>query len=582
MDKHDVAKILEEISVLLELHNENPFKVRAYKMAAHSLLNMKEDLQAAVQEGTLSELEGIGEKISAKITQLVTTGHLPYYEDLKQSTPPGLLVLMHVHGLGAKKIITLYKKRKISSIESLKEACLKGKIAKLRGFGEKTQKNILDAIAYLESYKKRHLWWDAMAIASPILEGLRSLKGIKRVEVAGSLRRKLETIGDLDFLAAASHPGPIMKWFTTQPFVDQILAKGETKSSILLKSGIQADLRIVSEKQFAFALCYFTGSKDHNIKLRQRANARGWSLNEYEMITEDPASPVPFSKKKLVEESDIYKALGLCYIPPELRENMDEYKFAEKGKLPLLVEERDIRGTFHNHTSASDGRNTLEEMVEAAQRLGWDYIGISDHSKSSFQANGLNEEQLLQQLKQIKKLNASKKFRTYIFAGTECDILPNGKLDFTDSLLKELEYVVVSVHSSLHQDEKTMTKRLIRAIEHPYTTMVGHVTGRILLQREPYAVNLPKVIDACIANGKIIELNAQPTRLDMDWRLWHEAAEKGLMCSINTDAHAAEQLEFFRAGVNAARKGWLTKDNILNTWPLKEVQKLLKKISGRA
>jgi DNA polymerase (family 10) len=577
MDKKEIAGILEEIATLLELKAANPFRVRAYRNAARALLNMDEDLLALVKEERLTELEGIGEDLADKISTLALGKRLPFYEKLKRSIPPGVLAMTNVQGLGSKKIKRIYEELKVKSIGELKEACLAGKLSKLKGFGRKTEQNILDALANQESYSQRRLWWEAWAAAQPILEKLKKLKGVEKAEIAGSLRRKLETIGDLDFLVGASHPTPIMNWFTSQPFVERILAKGETKARFRLKGGIQADIRIVPAKQFAFALCYFTGSKEHNIKLREMSKKRGWTLSEWGLSSETGKKPVAFKGKKTLLESDIYKMLGLDYIPPELRENKGEFLAAAKGSLPNLVEEKDIRGTFHNHTTASDGRSTLKEMVLAAEKLGWEYIGIADHSKASFQASGLSEEALHEQIAQIGKMNASKKFGPYIFAGTECDILSNGSLDFSDAALKQLDYVVVSIHSSLQQDEKTMTKRLIKAIEHPYTTMIGHLTGRLLLRREAYALNVPKVIDACIANGKIIEINANPQRLDMDWRFWHAASDKGLMCCINTDAHSVDHLAFFKAGVNVARKGWLEKKHILNTRPLKEVQQLLKK-----
>ena len=576
MDKKEVARIFEEIAVLLELKAANPFRIRAYRNAARAVLSLDEDLETVVEEKRLTELEGIGDDLAGKITTLVKTGRLPFYEKLKKSTPSGIVEMMRVHGLGGKKIKLIHQKLKIKTIAELKKACEMGKLSKLRGFGPKTEKNILESLSHQETYQKRHLWWDAIAAARPILEALRKLKDVDKAEIAGSLRRKLETIGDLDFLAASSNPKPVMEWFTTQPFVERILGKGLTKSSVKLKGGMQADLRIVPSKQFEFALAYFTGSKEHNIKLRASSVKRGWTLSEYGLESVKSKGKGPFAAmKKNVSETEIYKALGLSYIPPELREDLGEIEAAAKGKIPLLVEEEEIRGTFHNHTTASDGRNTLREMVEAAQALGWDYIGISDHSKSSFQANGQSEEQLLKQVQEIKKLNASGKYRPYIFAGVECDILPNGKLDFADAILKQLDYVVISVHNALSQDEKTMTKRIIRAIENPYATMVGHLTGRLLLKREGYKVNVAKAIDACIANKKIMELNANPMRLDMDWRWWHYASDKGLSCCINTDAHSINTLQFFRAGVNAARKGWLKKSDILNTRTLAQVQKLL-------
>jgi DNA polymerase (family X) len=576
INKNQIAQIFEEIAVLLELKGENPFRIRAYRNAARTLLNLDADIESLVAQGKLTDLEGIGKDLAEKITTLVKKNRLPFYEKLKKSVPAGLLEIMQVHGLGGKKIKAIYEKLKITSIAALKKACLQSKLSKLPGFGLKTEKNILHSLEHLKAYQKRHYWWDAMQIATPLLRALRKLKGVKKADIAGSLRRKLETIGDLDFLVASSQAKPVMKWFTSQPFVARVLSTGGTKASIKLEEGMQADLRVVPEKHYGFALAYLTGSKAHNIKMRERALKRGWTLSEYGLEPTNPRRKGPFSStKKAVSEKEIYKALSLAYIEPELRENLGELEAAEKNTLPKLVEDRDIRGTFHNHTTASDGKSTLKEMVEAAQALGWEYIGIADHSPSSFQANGLSEQRLMKQLEEIRRMNTSKKFRPYIFSGIECDILPNGKLDFPDRVLKKLDHVIISVHSAMQQDEKTMTHRIIRAIENPYTTMVGHVTGRLLLRREPYKVNLAKIIDACIANHKIVELNSNPMRLDMDWRLWRSSAEKGLLCCINTDAHHASQLEFYRCGVGSARKGWLEKEHILNTRPLKQVQKYL-------
>jgi DNA polymerase (family X) len=576
LNKDEIIRILEEIADLLELKGENPFKVRAYRNAARSLMNMEKDIKDVVREGQLTEYQGVGESLAEKISALVTKGRLPYYDKLKRSIPRSLLELLQVQGLGPKRVQFLYKKLRIQSLTALRKAAKEGRIAKLKGFGRKTQQNILDALERRETYRKRHLWWDAMEIAEPILSSLQKLKGVKKVDIAGSVRRKLETIGDLDILVGSDHPAPIMKWFTTQPFVEKILSSGETKSSVLSRVGIQIDLRIVPVSQYAFALVYFTGSKEHNIKIRERAIKRGWSLSEYglEIVKRGAKNPFAGTKTAATEE-EVYRGLDLPYIPPEIRENMGEIEAALAGKLPDLIEEKDIRGSFHNHTTASDGRSPLKEMVAMAEKLGWEYIGISDHSKSAFQANGLTEEQLDHQIEEIRKLNASKMFRPMIFSGIECDIASNGSLDYSDKVLKKLDYVIVSIHSSLTQDEKTMTQRLIRAIEHPSSTMVGHVTGRVLLERDPYKVNLSKVIDACIANKKIMELNGNPMRLDMDWRYWHAASQKGLLCCINTDAHAADQLLFIRSGINIARKGWLEKKHVINTRPLKEIQKLL-------
>lgn len=574
MDKHEIASLFDEIAVLLELQGENAFKIRAYHNAARALESLDEDLETVVDEGRLREVPGIGESLAEKITLMVSTGHLPYYEELKKSIPQGLMNLFNIPGLGGKKIKALYDELGIKSIEELLEACQNGKVAKIPHFGEKTEKNILMSIEKLKASSRRYLWWNAMAIVRPILEALGKLKEVRKVEVAGSIRRKLETIGDLDILVASSFPEKIMDWFTTQHWVDSIIAKGRTKSSIRLKKGMQADLRVLSEDQYGFALLYFTGSKEHNIKIRHLANELGYTLSEYslEPLDGDKKHPSLSHTQKPVTEAKIYEALGLAYIPPELREDRGEIEAAAKGKLPKLVEDKDIRGVFHCHTTYSDGHNTLDEMIAAAEEYGWDYFGIADHSKSSFQANGMQAERLFEQVHKIRSINRSKKYSLHVFAGLECDIMTDGQLDFPDEVLKELDYVVASVHRSFNLDEKMMTARLIKAIENPYTTILGHVSGRLLLKREHYAVNMSKVIDACIANNTIMELNAQPMRLDMDWRFWHKAAEKGLKCCINPDAHHTQDLAYYRAGVNVARKGWLEKENVVNTYSLKKVK----------
>jgi DNA polymerase (family 10) len=579
MNKHEVAHVLEDIGVLLGFKNENPFKIRAYHNAARSIENLDEDLELVVKEKRLKDLPGIGERIAKKVETLVRTGRLPYYEKLKKSLPKGLVDLLQVPGLGGKKIKILYEKLKIKTLDDLTKACEKGKVAKLRGFGPKTQSNILNGIAKLKSYGKRLIWSSAEKIADPILEKLKKLKWVKKVEIAGSFRRKLEIVGDLDFVASSSNPQAVMKWFASQPWIETVISKGPTKTSVRLTSGIQVDLRVVPEKQFGYALLYFTGSKNHNIRIRRIANEKGFSLSEYalESIKGRRVSLPASLRKRQVSEKDIYEALGLPEFPPEIREDMGEIEAAKKGKIPVLVEEKDLKGVFHCHTTDSDGHNTLEEMVNAAESFGWEYIGISDHSKSSFQANGMNEKQLMDQVKRIQKLNQSKKFSIHIFSGLECDILKNGHLDFGNDILKELDFVIVSVHRSFSMDEKSMTSRLIKAIEHPLTTMLGHVTGRLLLKRDPYKVDLQKVIDACIANGKVMELNAQPLRLEMDWRFWHAAADKGLKCCINPDAHRVSDLKFCRFGINVARKGWLEKKNVINTLPFVKIKELIKR-----
>jgi DNA polymerase (family 10) len=452
----------------------------------------------------------------------------------------------------------------VESIDALQAACESGEVEALKGFGKKSAEKILTGIANRAAYAKRHHWWTAREVALPILEGLRGLPQTEQAEVAGSLRRLRETVGDLDFIVASADPQPVMDWFVAQPTVAEVTAHGATKSSVRFEGGLQADLRVVPAEQFAFALHHFTGSKEHNVALRQRALARGYSLSEWGLSEKEDLENRK-EEIKVTSERALFEFLGLAEIPPELREGMGEIESAEAEQLPNLVTLADIRGVFHNHTTASDGRGTIEEMAAAAEALGWDYLGLADHSKASFQAKGLDDARVLKQLESIRAFNESGESPVHVFSGIECDILPDGSLDLEDATLNALDYAVMSVHSSFSQSEEEMTARVVRAIEHPATTMLGHPTGRILLRREPYKIDLQKVIDAAIANRVIIEINANPHRLDMDWRLWRRAAERGLMCSINPDAHSREGLSYFEAGVNMARKGWLKKEQVLNS-----------------
>jgi len=587
MNKHAIAEILNEIGILLELKDENLFKVRAYHAGARALETLEEDLDAVIAAGRLQGIKGIGEALAKKITELHATGRLEFFEKLKGETPPGLVEMLEIPGLGAKKIKALHARLGIRSIDELARACAEGRVAGLDGFGQKTQDNLLAGIRNREAYGRRHLWWEAAGVAEPILQGLRSLPQVRRAEHAGSLRRGLETVGDLDFIVAAEEWAPVVDWFVSRPGVAEVTAQGETKASVRFASGLQADLRIVPPDQFVFALHHFTGSKDHNVQMRQRAQVRGLSLSEWGLVPaagEGTAKEKAEAKRKgadgkpaaLQTEAALFAALGLQDIPPELREGLGEIEAAERGELPRLIESADLRGVFHNHTTASDGRNTLAEMVAGAQARGWEYLGIADHSQASFQANGLDAIRLRRQIADIAALNRSGRYTTRALAGVECDILPDGRLDLDDAVLGELDYVVVSVHSAFSQSEAEMTARIIRAIEHPRTTMLGHLTGRLLLKREGYAVNVAKVIDAALANRVAIELNANPQRLDMDWRHWRAAAGRGLLCVINPDAHDVASLDFCRAGINSARKGGLTAAEVLNTRGWNEIETCLK------
>ena len=572
MDKKDIIEVLERIGTMLEIKGENPFKVRAYFSGARTLQTMEEDLGEVIDEGRLGEIPGIGKALTEKVETLYATGELEFYDKLIASVPSGLMDLLEVPGLGGKKIKALHEQLGVDSIDSLTEVCLQGKVAELKGFGAKTQEKILSGIKNREAYAARHLWWDARAVVESILPALQALPDVDRAEAAGSFRRGMETVGDLDFIVASSNPAPIMEWFVGMEGISEVTAHGETKSSIRMEGGMQADLRVVPAEQFYFALHHFTGSKDHNVRMRQKALSMGLSLSEWGLRPEEEknatrkAGPVSASS-----EEDVFKALGLSYVPPALREGMGEVEAAEKGELPELLMLDDLQGCFHNHTTASDGRNSLEEMAAEADKRGWGYLGIADHSKSSFQANGLDEERLLKQVHAIKAINESGEFRVRLFSGSEVDILSEGRLDFEDSILESLDYVVASVHNGLTQDEDTMTIRLIRAIEHPQVTMLGHLSGRLLLRREASKMNVQKIIDAALANGKILELNANPMRLDMDWRHWRKAADRGLLCCINPDAHALHHFDFQHAGVLAARKGWLQREQVFNTRKLPEI-----------
>ena len=567
MEKNDIAGVLDEIATFMELTGENPFKIRAYSAGARILENMTEDLGGLIDGGKLADIPGLGEALVDKITTLRRDGVLPFHQKLKASIPAGLLEVMQIPGLGPKKVRALWTQLAVEDLAKLKEVCESGAVAELKGFGAKTQDKILEGIKNRIAYGKRHRWYEAAAIAEPILAGLRALPQVSHAESAGSLRRARETVGDLDFLVASSEPKPIMDWFVAYPGVKEVTAHGETKSSVRFENGLQADLRVVPAEQFYFALHHFTGSKEHNVAMRHRALGRGLSMSEWGFKSVDDKTVAPGAKN----EEEVFQALGLPWIPPELREGNGEIDAAEAGQLPKLVQLSDLRGVFHNHTTESDGDHTLDQMAAAAEAHGWEYLGISDHSKSSFQAGGLDEARLAKQLEDIAQLNASKKYRVRVLSGSEVDILKDGTLDFSDDVLARLDFVVASVHNLFTLDREAQTARIIKAIENEHVDMVGHLTGRLLNKREPYDVDIAKVIDAAAANDTIIELNANPWRLDLDWRWWRRAAEKGVLCSINPDAHDVDQLAFAAHGVRIARKGWLTPEQVLNTRSLPEV-----------
>jgi DNA polymerase (family X) len=585
MTKSEIATVLEEVAALLELKGENPFKIRAYTNAARSLETFGGNISDLQDEEALSKIPGVGKSIAEKIRELAATGSLKYLEELRTEFPAAILALFSISGLGAKKIKALYEQLQISSIEQLRQACETGRVAELPGFGETTQNKICKAIEERAKHSGYFQFGQIAGEAETMRSDLARHPDALQVDVAGSYRRRKEIVHDLDLVVATTKPEAITKFFVVHPLVESIIAQGPTKSSVRLRSGVQCDLRVVSTAEYPFALAYFTGNKEHNIELRSRALERGWTLNEYRLapLPVDPKAKKKRPVKKIPkvrDEADLYRAVDLDFIPPELRENCGEFEATEKHLLPKLIEQENLRGTLHCHTIASDGHNSLEEMAEAAQALGLEYLGIADHSRSSIQAHGIDEAQLRAQVAGIRELN--KKFDGFrLFAGVECDILRDGSLDFPDNILSQLDYVIVSVHSVFNLSEADMTARVIRAIENRFVTMLAHPTGRLLLKREPYQIDIPAILDAAARTGTWIELNAAPKRLDLDWRWWPLAKQKGVKCVINPDAHRTERLQDLWFGIGVARKGWLTKDDVVNCLPLGKIERALRLKRGK-
>lgn len=592
MTKDQIAEALEQIATLLELKDENPFKIRAYTNAARALETFGGNIADLQDEEALEKIPGIGKSIAEKIRELAATGSLKFLEELRAEFPPGILELFSLPNLGPKKIKALFEKLKISSIEQLLKACQDGRVAELPGFGETTQQKLCDAIARRTAHAGSFQFGQIAAEAEALRADLAGHLDALHADVAGSYRRRKEIVRDLDLLVATQKPESITRFFVSHPLVESVIAQGPTKSSVRLRSGVQTDLRVVTTAEYPFALAYFTGNKEHNIELRSRALKRGWTLNEYRLapLPPDPKAKVRAGRAvtksitavpKIRDEIELYRAVDLDYIPPELRENCGEFEAAENHTLPKLIEKENLRGTFHCHTLASDGHNSLEEMATAAQELGLEYLGIADHSKSSVQGHGIDEHALLAQVAAIRKLN--RKFdRFRLFAGVECDILRDGTLDFPDKVLRELDYVVVSVHSVFSLSEADMTKRVVRALENPFVTILAHPTGRLLLKRDPYQIDIPAVLDAAARTGTWIELNASAKRLDLDWRWWPLAKQKGVKCVINPDAHRAERLQDLWFGIGIARKGWLTKTDVVNCLPLSKIESELTRKRGHS
>jgi DNA polymerase (family 10) len=573
MDAAAVAALLDEIGTLLALKGENAFRCNAYHRASRALEQFSGDFAAAVASGKLTEIPGIGSGLAEKITTLVTTGRLPYYEELKAQIPSGLLELMRLPGLGPKKVKVLYEKLQIDSLPKLKAACEAGKVAALSGFGAKSQQKILDGLAFLDQVGKRYLLSDASAAGTELLAAARKWPGVIRAELCGSLRRRRETVADLDLLVSAADAGPIMSAFTTWPGAVQVLAHGPTKSSILLPGGMQADLRVVTDAQFPFALHYFTGSKEHNIAMRARAQEYGYRLNEYALEGKT-------WKKPCREEADLFAALELDYIPPELREATGEIEAAQDHTLPELLKLEDLKGTFHCHSTWSDGRDTIADMARAAKKLGLTYLGIGDHSQSLKVAGGLDPERVRRQHAEIAEVQ-KKLTGLHLFRGTECDILPDGSLDYDDATLAQFDYVVASVHTHLSQSREEMTRRLVRAVSHPRVTMLGHMSGRLLLRRDSYPLDYTAVFQAAAAHGTLIEINAHPQRLDCDWLHVKQAKALGCKFVINPDAHSTAEIGLLRFGVDVARRGWLTQADVINTLSARQIANRLQARTGK-
>lgn len=569
MAKDEVVEILEQFSTLLELRNENVFKIRAFQNAARILEGQSSDLAALLETGELEKLKGIGKgHIASIVRELFEKGKSRDFEALKRGFPATLFELFRIPGLGAKRIKVLYEKLGVKSVGELEYACQENRLLDLEGFGEKSQENILQGIRHFKKAAGHYRLDTAWAEAGKVLGHLKKQPGVLLAQIAGSLRRMKEIVKDIDLLVCAKKPAAVHKAFVGYRDVESVAAHGDTKSSILLKSGIQCDLRTVAEKEFPFALYYFTGSKEHNVAVRTIAKKKGYKINEYGL----------FKGSRFIackDEEEIFKRLGLHYVPPELRENTGEIEWAAKQALPRLVEEKDIRGAFHVHSNYSDGTAPLETMIEAAEKMGWDYVGISDHSQSAKYAKGLEPERLRIQWKEIELLQ--KRFKIRIFRGIESDILTDGKLDYPDSILAQFDFVIGSIHSRFNMPEREMTARIARAMENKYLTFVGHPTGRLLLAREGYAVDIESLVDHAKKVGVVMELNANPHRLDLDWRVCPYAKKKGVRVSVNPDAHSVEGLRDVTYGVGIARKGWLEKGDVVNTMPLGEMEKFLRR-----
>ncbi len=572
MENRTIADIFTEIADILDIQGENPFRVRSYRNAARTIGDMSQSLDSLVKAGkNLEEIPGIGKSIGEKIHEILSTGKCHSLEDLRAKVSPGLTELLKLEGLGPKKVKLLYDELGVDSVDRLEKAAQAGRLRDLAGMGLKTEEKVLKSVEQYRAGMGRFKLSVGFTYAEALIEYLKDVPGVKRLDAAGSFRRRRETIGDLDILAICGKNCKVMDRFIEYADIAQVLAKGETKSSVRLKGGLQVDVRVLEEESYGAALHYFTGSKAHNVAIREGAKELGLKVNEYGVFRAK-------DEKRLsgAREEDVFKAVGLSFIPPELREDRGEIQAAENGELPKLIEMADMRGDLQMHTRATDGKNSIEEMAEKAKAMGYEYIAITDHSKAVRVARGLNEKELAKHLKEIEKVK-SRFHRLHILKGVEVDILADGSLDLKDEILKECDVVLASVHSRFNMEEGEMTRRIIKALKNPAVTILAHPTGRLILEREPYKVNLKEVIQVAIDQGVVLEINAYPDRLDLKDVDARMAKEMGAKLVISTDAHSTLQLELMKFGVFTARRGWIEAKDVINTLPLEGLLKTLKR-----
>jgi len=570
----EIARIFNEIADFLEIKGELSFKINAYRRAAQNIENFSKDISELYKEDKLHTIPGVGKELAEKIKQFIETGKVKKHEELKAEIPAGLLEIMKVPGVGPKKAKLFYEKLKIDSIDKLEEAALSHKLSTLPGIQKKTEENILKGIEFLKRSSGRIPLGKALPLSQRIIEYLLQKKVVERAEACGSIRRRKETIGDIDILGISPKPEKAMEAFTKMEIVKEVLAKGATKSSVIVEDNIQVDLRIVDKDSFGSALQYFTGSKEHNIKLRELAIKKGLKINEYGVF--DVKTDKKIAGK---DEEDVYKAIGLPWIPPEIREGGEEIELAIHGRLPELVELEDIKGDLHVHSKWSDGTASIEEIAIRAKEMGLKYILIADHTKGLGVAGGLDEEEISEQIKEIDSLNKKLK-GVRILKGIEANIQNDGSLDVSDEVLKSLDMVIASIHHGFKNPPDVLTKRMVKAIENPCVEVIAHPTGRILGERDAYEIDIDEVMSACKKNGVALEINAYPLRLDLNDILSRRAMEKGIMLSIGTDAHQIDQMSYLTYGVYVARRAWLKKENLINCMELDELMRYLKKKRG--